>query len=217
MLTSYQYQLRNAQTKWDIVNKNIETNDKILETYKNDQIYVSMQESDGSKSTMQTTDSYNKLILEQAKNYAELAKLEIQITDLSGKIASLKSDVTSVSDEALEEATGELEKALEASRVVYEGVKAHMEEIFGSAFYTNYAEHTVPQGKLQNFLVANLKSMLIGAAAGLVIACGLWFLAALAPEFRRGRKDDEEEKGAGDGSGDKSAGEAVTGKEAAQA
>ena len=130
---------------------------------------------------------------------------------------SLEKGDTNISEEALEEATLELQKALEASRTVYEGVKAHMEEIFGSAFYTNYAEHTVPQGKLQNFLSANLKNMLIGAVAGLVIACGLWFLAALAPEFRRGRKDDEEEKGAGDGSGDKSAGEAVTGKEAAQA
>ena len=41
-----------------------------------------------------------------------------------------------------------------------------------------------------NFLKASAKKMIIGGVAGVIIACGLWFLAALAPEFRRGREDD---------------------------
>ena len=63
-----------------------------------------------------------------------------------------------------------------------------------SAFYTTYAEHTVPQGRQQNFLAANLKKMIIGALAGAVVACGLWFLAAMAPELRKGRKEDGDGK-----------------------
>ena len=29
-----------------------------------------------------------------------------------------------------------------------------------------------------------MKKVLIGAFAGIVIACGLWFISAIAPEFR---------------------------------
>ena len=43
----------------------------------------------------------------------------------------------------------------------------------------------------QNFLSANLKKMIIGGVVGAVIACGLWFLAGLAPEFSKGRKAEE--------------------------
>ena len=63
-------------------------------------------------------------------------------------------------------------------------------EIHGASFFTTYAEHTVAQGKTASFLSAVSKKMLIGGAAGLVIACGLWFLSALAIEFQR-RKDED--------------------------
>ena len=42
-----------------------------------------------------------------------------------------------------------------------------------------------------NFLKASSKRMIIFGAIGAVVACGLWFLAALAPEFRRNREDDD--------------------------
>ena len=58
-----------------------------------------------------------------------------------------------------------------------------MKEIIVSPISTTYAESTGAQGKMPNFLVASAKTMAIGAVAGLVIACGLWFLSALAPEF----------------------------------
>ena len=40
------------------------------------------------------------------------------------------------------------------------------------------------------FLKASAKKMIIFGAVGAVVACGIWFLAALAPEFRRNREDD---------------------------
>ncbi len=192
MITSYQYQLRNAQTKLDTVNENIATTKTILESYKNDEIFVSMQESDASKATSTTTDYYNELILQQSKNYAQLAALETQIADLKDKIANLSADTSAsaASEQAVSDAEAELEKTIEACRTVYEGVRTHMEELMSSAFYTDYAEHTVPQGKVQNFLSASLKKMIIGGVVGAILACGLWFLAALAPEFQRGRKEE---------------------------
>ena len=65
----------------------------------------------------------------------------------------------------------------------------HMDEYFASAESANFVSHSVAQGREDNFLVASAKKMIIGAVAGAVIACGLWFLAALAPEFRK-KKDE---------------------------
>ena len=89
MITNYQYQLRNAETKLDVLNNDIATVKSILDNYKNDEIFVSMQESDTSKSTRTTTDYYNELILQQADYYADAAELETTIADLQDKIASL--------------------------------------------------------------------------------------------------------------------------------
>jgi hypothetical protein len=189
---NYNNLLRTQKTNRDKINKNIQGLDEILEDYKNDEIFVSMQESDASKSTSTTTDYYNSRILEQADNYKLLAAVEIRIADLESKITSLKTGDTQASQEDVDTAVAELKETLENCRNIYDGVNEHMKELMASAFYTDYAEHTVPQGKLDNFLVANLKKMLIGAAVGAVLACGLWFLAALAPEFRRNRKEDDD-------------------------
>lgn len=205
-LDNYTNLLRTQKTNRDKINKNIQGLDEILEDYKNDEIFVSMQESDASKSTSTTTDYYNSRILEQADNYKLLAAVEIKIADLESKITSLKTGDTQASQEDVDTAVAELKETLENCRNIYDGVNEHMKELMASAFYTDYAEHTVPQGKLDNFLVANLKKMLIGAAVGAVLACGLWFLAALAPEFRRNRKEDDDVPEAG-----------ADGKEAARA
>jgi hypothetical protein len=196
MVTSYRYQLRNAQSQLDVVNGNIATVASILENYKNDEIFVSMQESDTAKSTRTTTDYYNELILQQAENYASAAKLETTIADLNDKIANLTADSSKAAAGEADLAAAEesLQQTITSCRAVYEGVKAHMEELIASPFYTTYAEHTEPQDKLQNFISANLKKMIIGAVAGAVIGCGLWFLAALAPEFKKGRKDEDDGK-----------------------
>lgn len=193
MITNYRYQLRNAQSQLDVVNGNIATIQSILENYKNDEIFVSMQESDTAKSTRTTTDYYNTLILQQAANYESAAKLETTIAGLNDKISNLTADngKTTVSETDLPDAEESLKQTIASCQAVYEGIKAHMEELIVSPFYTTYAEHTEPQDKLQSFISANLKKMIIGAVAGAVIGCGIWFLAALAPEFKKGKKVEE--------------------------
>ena len=91
-------------------------------------------------------------------------------------------------------ASGEFATVLEISEAVYREVRAHMEEVVESPLFTTYAEHSAPQGKELNFLQANLKKILIGLVVGAVLACGIWFLAALAPEFRRNREEEEPQK-----------------------
>lgn len=196
MITNYRYQLRNAQSQLDVVNGNIATIQSILENYKNDEIFVSMQESDTAKSTRTTTDYYNGLILQQAANYERAAKLETTIAGLNDKIFNLTTNngKATITETDLNDAEESLKQTIASCRTVYEGIKAHMEELIVSPFYTTYAEHTEPQDALQSFIAANLKKVIIGAVAGAVIGCCIWFLAALTPEFRKGRKDEDEGK-----------------------
>lgn len=210
MITNYQYQLRDAQTQLDTVNENIDTVREILKQYKNDEIYVSMQESDAAKTTKTTTDYYNTLVLQQAKNYEEAEVLETKIADLQDKMASLNATTAATEAEQsnLEEADSELKNAIETSHAVFTAISEHMEELMERPESMTYAEHSAALGKSENFLVASLKNILIGLAAGAVIACGLWFLSGLAPEFRH-KKEEE-----ADGTGDRSE---KPGKEAAEA
>ena len=78
----------------------------------------------------------------------------------------------------------------EAVDLIKDNIRAHMTELFESPLFTTSTEHSAPQGKTQNFLQASAKKMIIFGVAAAVVACGIWFLAALAPEFRRGREED---------------------------
>ena len=185
MLINYQYQLRNTKTQLDSLDENIETISNILKNYKNDEIFVTMQESDTSKSTTTTTDYYNRLILSQASNYLSATEIKIKIADLEEKIAIIAStnDESSGGLTQQEEIMVELNKNLETSRYFYNKIKAHMEEVIASSFFTNFASHTSPQGKTDGFIKSNLLKAIIGAVAGGVIGCGLWFMSSVIPEL----------------------------------
>lgn len=191
MLGKYRYMLREAQTKLDVANDNIATTAEILASYKYDQISVENQDKDSSKSTRVTTDYYNELILQQAKNYDEAASLAITIDDLKMKIANLETNTSVLS---VEQAKEELSKAIDVCSEVYDSICAQMEEIMQAPFYTTYADATAAQGiAQQNFLSANAKKMILGAVVGAFLGFGLWFAVAFAAEMKRGKKDDEGE------------------------
>ena len=192
LTVSYQYQLRTAINQLDEVNQRIASTQTILDSYKNDEIYVSMQESDTSRATSTTTENYNTLVLEQAANYATAAGLKVTISDLQKKIASLQQGS---GEEDLAQAEEELTGAVNTMYSLYSSIREHMTEVQGSVMYRTYAEHSNAQGESKSFIAANIKNVIIGAAAGAIIACAVWFLAALAPEFRKkdeGRKEAPE-------------------------
>ncbi len=187
LVSNYQYQLTNARLSLDEVNANIAETKGILDSYKNDRIYVSIQESDVSRGTTDTTAYYNQLVTQQAENYTTKRELETTIDDLEKKIARLlnssNTDMATVEEE--------LGSAIDATMAIYKAVYAHMQEIQEGTEFLNYVRHTEAQGRLDNYLTANIKMILIGAVAGAVLACGLWFISGLAPEFRRDRKEKE--------------------------
>ncbi len=178
--TRYQYELRNAKLELDAVKAQIEKTVDVLANYKNDEILVSMHESDTTKSTRYTTEYYNELVLSQTENYSKVAELELTISNLQEKIDSIQEDVNT---EQYAEAYAELEKAIEASTKLYNQISAHIEEILGSPFYRTFAEESVPQGKTESFLTASAKNMLLFGGVGAIAALAIWFFSALAPEF----------------------------------
>lgn len=193
LLTNYRYQLQEAQTELDAVRGDIDTVNRLLKEYKNDEIYVQMQESDAVKSTKATTDYYNALILEQPVNYGKAAKLESTITDLQDKINIIERMTyreLAAQQAAVREVEAELQNAISASYAAFEAINAHMEELMGRPLYNTYTEHSAAMGKTEGFLSASMKKVLIGLAVGALVAFGLWFLAGLAPEFTRRREED---------------------------
>lgn len=191
MLINYEYELRTLQQQLEEVNTTIAETDRILKSYKNDNVIVSMQESDSTRSTQVTTAYYNELVLKQADEYKEAEKIRVEIDEIRDKMADL-SAMEGSSDSI--GAESEFATILEISEAVYREVRAHMEEVVESPLFITYAEHSAPQGKEQNFLQANMKKILIGTVVGAVLACGIWFIAALAPEFRRNREEEEPQK-----------------------
>ncbi len=185
MIAKYRFQMREAQTKLDVVNEQIAQTAETLKNYKHDQIYVEQQDGEGSKTTKITTEYYNKLILEQAANYENATALEITIDDLKAKIESLQSDTAAVDTE---KAKVELAAAIKICHEVYTQICDQMEEIYSSSFYTTYANRSAAQGKAPSFLAANMKKMIIGAVLGAFLACGLWFVSAFAAEMKRSGK-----------------------------
>ena len=189
MLSGYQYRLNTVLAAKKVQEENIATTQKILDEYKNDEIYVSMQESDSSRATRTTTDYYNLLILEQAANYEALAALETSAADYEDTIASLTANAGN--EEMLTAAREELISCLASARELYRKIRDHMLEVFSSSFYTGYARHTSAQGKAASVFSKAVRNMVIGAALGAVVAFAAWFIAGLAPEFRLKRERDQ--------------------------
>ncbi len=194
-VTGYRYQLRLAQTSLAALNENIATIQDILDNYQNDQIYVPGQEEEAARSIQATTDYYNQLVMEKADDYDQVARLEERIADLEYKLDKLNAaDTENAGSAQLEKAVAELNEALRICREIYTQICEQLEEIYASTFFNMYAEHTVAQGSTSRFLSAASKKMVIGGVAGVVIACGLWFLSALALEFRSKEEEDGQRK-----------------------
>lgn len=184
---AYRYQIRTLQSELDKINENIAKTDTLLKSYRNNEVYVSMQESDSARTTKMTTEYYNNLVLQQQNYYVRAAAIRTEMAETQNKLDRL-SGHTWMSE--VRDVEQELNNAIASVKSLYESLRAHMKELFESPLYTTYSEHSAPQGETVGFLKASAKKMIIFGAVGAVVACGLWFLAALAPEFRRNREDD---------------------------
>ena len=196
LLLKYEYQHRNAQNSMDALNKNIDTVASILKNYKNDEIVVAREESDSSKITSTPTDYFNRLVMQQVSNYKQATNIQIRIEELDEKIEKLSSpnSPSFYELESKDRITYELNRAVDNCRHIYSQIKAQMEEIQTNPLYTSYIESTNAAGEEEGFLSKNIKNIIIGTIAGVLIGCGIWFLSALFPEFKQSNSKKENGK-----------------------
>ena len=185
----FQYQLRCAQARLDQVNADIENTRSVLNSYKNDEIYITMQSSGDTKSTTTTTDYYNTLVQQQADNYREAAALGISITSLEDRIARL-NEAGGTADTAAY--TESLTTVLENCRRCYERILEQAVEIQSTPLFTTYLDHSSSAGGGKGILAGASRKLLLGGFAGLLIGLGLWVIAAIAPEYRAGKKQEKD-------------------------
>lgn len=192
---TYHYRIRTYQNELDKINEDIADTNELLKNYKNNNVYISMQDSDTARTTKMTTEYYNELVIQQQNNYARATNLRTAIEETQNKLSRL-SFYTQRSE--VQDAEEELNNAISAVKDLYTGVRTHMIELFESPIFTTYSEYSAPQGKLDSFLTTSVKKMLIGCVAGAVIGFGIWFLAALVPELQhRKLYDCSDEKAEG--------------------
>ena len=183
VIDNYRYNLMVAQSELDEIKENISAVKILLDNYKNDEILVSVPESDQLQTAQTNTEYYNNLILEQAENYKLLSEKEEEVKEYQTRIAALNLAADTVTEKDTAEAQEELQRTLENCRNISQMVNDHMEEIFNSSFFNTLAYHSAALGKTPNFLVASAKKILIGSVAGLFIGLLIWLIAGLAPEF----------------------------------
>lgn len=183
----FEYQLRSAKARLDQVNADIENTQRVLSSYKNDDIYISMQNSGETQSTTAATGYYNALVMQQADNYREAADLGIAITNLEDRIARLDEPGGTADTAACTET---LATALENCRRCYERIYDQAVEIQGSPLFTTYLDHSSATGSSKGILAGASRKLIIGGLGGLLIGLGLWFLAAIAMEYRAGKKQE---------------------------
>ena len=191
VLANKRYQKQLAETEYAQIQENIAALKALMETYRNDQIFVSSPETETYQTVQTNTRYYNELVLTQAKNEEAAAKKQQEIRMIQDRIDALTAAAGS---REVTEANREITELIAKCEAFYARVAAHMQEILDSDFYNNYTVATAPIGKQQSFLAASARNMAIGAVAGLVIGCGIWFLGGLLPEFTR-RKDEEKDGG----------------------
>ena len=195
MLASYEFQLRNVKNKLYAVQENITATQNILNVYKNDEVYVSMQDSDTSRTSRYTTDYYNEMVLLQAENFASQADLQTTVTDLENKITYLKGRQGA---ELLDGIREELGAALDSCMNIYQMIYTHMTEICATPESQTYAQRSAAYGKSESFLAAGAKYMVIAVIISIVLVCGLWFVSGLVEELKRVKKFDAERMEAND-------------------
>jgi len=144
-----------------------------------------------------TTDYYNSLILGQADNYENKAKIGERIANIEDKINGFKNSGSTSSQKSYVEE--ELIKLTTICETLYDLTERHADEIINSEFYKNsYIESVGAQYLASSFMSsANIKKAVIGLVIGIVAGVIIWAVDGLCTELKKGsaenRKKNEKE------------------------
>ena len=191
VIDNHRYNRLVAQAELSEINENIEAVTTLLEKYKNDEILISIPESDTTQTAVTNTEYYNSLLKKQSENYILAAEKQEEITEIESRIAALVSTGNKVTSSQMQEAEDELVRLFEKCCEINTQIRSHMEEIFQSSFYNSMSEHSNTLAKTESFLSATWKKLLIGIVGGAAIGLVIWGIAGLVPEFMKGHHYNE--------------------------
>ena len=191
VIDNYRYRMLMAETELKEINENTAALRKLLDNYKNDQIFVASMtaEGEGGQTVQTNTGYYNELLMRQIENERMAAQKRQELIEYESRIAALNSAENLVTQEDISEVEDELSLLLSKSEELLHQLRSHMDEIFATDFYNTMMDHSVALGDSEGFLEAASRKMAIGLAAGLVIGFCIWFADGLIPEFTKGREN----------------------------
>ena len=187
IITRFQYSLRNLDHSLSVINENIANGAALIENYKTSNILISRQNTGDNETqditTKSITDYYNNLILKQADMYGEKSSTELSIDNLSDRIKLFSGSKSTSAKTAVVEQ--EITEVNDICRKLYDLARRHAEEIVDSETYRNSFITDIGATDQTSFFSGDLiKKMIIGMAAGAFLGFAMWFVTALAAEWK---------------------------------
>ncbi len=190
-LTSYKYQLREANLNLAEVNSNITTVKQSIADYKADQIMIASADSTDTTKAEVTSDYYNNLINQEIALNEEKSSLEKQISLLNEKITKLQGEAAT--EEQVQKAEEYINDSLVNAQDLFNIVNNHANELFESSTYKNSYLEVFQTNTQAESLKDNLKKIIIGAAVGLVLGIVVWCVDGFIIELKKSNKKEENE------------------------
>ena len=190
VIDNYRYRLLMAEAELKEINENTAAIRKLLDNYKNDQIFVASTTSEGNETaqTVQTnTAYYNELLVQQVENEQLAAQKRQEVIEYEARMAALNSAENVVSYAEIAAVEDELNTLLSKTEEMTQRLREHMKEVFSANFYNTLAEHSVALSDSEGFLTVVVKKTIIGLAIGLLIGFAIWVVNGLFPEITKDR------------------------------
>ena len=184
-LNNLQYEQQQNQGKLKSIKDSISNNQSIIENYKVEDVYYFSKENGLSVVPGEVSDEYNKLVYDQ-----------MQLLLIEGETMKTLADTEMavalewhIPEKKILEVASEKQTCLINNLItLYDGIYKHMKEI--SQYTSNILtiKNSYPEIKKTSLLASSGKKMIVGAIAGIVIACFFWFVAGLVPELQQDKE-----------------------------
>ena len=197
LVTKLNYQKRMLDHSLNITNEKIKDGADLIASYKNSNILINRQTgSENSQtedvSTKSISDYYNNLIIKQANLYTEKSDTELKLDNLNDKITGFtKGNISASQREKLD---SEIAEVNNICRKLYDLAKSHALEIKNSEAYKNSFITEINAFYNGGFFnSANIKMILVGGLAGLLLGSVLWFGNAFITEMKEADRKSKEQ------------------------
>ena len=161
-----------------------------IDNYKPDKVVISNPDTATTTTIDVTSDYYNELVNSLTTLNERKSSLQEKITFLDSKIAKLEG--APATDEQIASVEVYVDSVLDNASRMYDVVNSATNELYHSNAYESKYMHFITTYESDS-LKDNLKSFIIGGAAGLFVGIIIWGVDALILEFKHSTKKEEAE------------------------